>query len=330
MRLVCLLALVVVLEACTPCVRPEDSYGAHTYKAKLQHEGSVLCAVFSPDGCTLATSTYDGIIRIWGVTTGKELVKIKTGDGIESLDFSPDGKVIVSAGTGPLIQFRDTITGNVLRTINTNERTLNTYHELVSSVRFSPDGKILAAAEVENNKIALWRVESGNSVLELDTGFANSAYCVRFSPDGKTLAAGTDHGVQLWDASSGRKLLQVEEHDRIHRVEFSPDGKALACASGYVLIIVEVGTGKRLLYLDLSSQGGISSLAFSPHGKTVVIAESEGSMIRIVDSATGKAIRSLQDHKRELTCVAVSPDRKTLASGAHDATVLLWDMNAVR
>ena len=47
--------------------------------------------------------------------------------------------------------------------------------------------------------------------------------------------------------------------------------------------------------------------------------------MKLWDAATGKLRVSLEGHTARVTCLAVSPDGQTLASGSIDGTIRLWD-----
>src|SRR5207302_1763755 len=59
------------------------------------HPGGVICADFSPDGRRLVTGGQDKTVRLWDLTTGRELAKWQgEKDEVCSVAYSPDGKQI--------------------------------------------------------------------------------------------------------------------------------------------------------------------------------------------------------------------------------------------
>ena len=179
--------------------------GTAIERSPLKYPDRVYALAASPDGTTLAVAGKKDVILIYDLATGR-LKATLTGHthAIESLDFSPDGKLLASAG-GYTVRLWDTETWQ--------NRGGHIHHNPeILCVRFSPDGKRLAISDGEvgfphdktlETQIIVWDVKTQAEVARLK-GHTNSIYALAFSPDGKTLASGSmDQTVKLWDTATG-------------------------------------------------------------------------------------------------------------------------------
>jgi WD40 repeat protein len=73
-------------------------------------------------------------------------------------------------------------------------------------------------------------------------------------------------------------------------------------------------------------RGGFHHMALSPDGRYFATGGTDGA-VRIWEVKSGKFVRALVGHHRDVSCLAWSPDGNTLASGGvnGDQTVRLWD-----
>jgi WD domain, G-beta repeat len=86
----------------------------------------------------------------------------------------------------------------------------------------------------------------------------------------------------------------------------------------------ETATGKLLTTFT----GGVSSVAWSPDGKTLAAAFGDYTM-KLWEPSTGKLLTTLQGHTSTVFSLAWSPDGKTLASASGDKTVKLWEAPSI-
>ncbi|MUG98832.1 NACHT domain-containing protein [Scytonema sp. UIC 10036] len=281
---------------------------------------SVRTIAFSLDGNLLATGDYDGVIRLWEVANGRELLVCKGHIGrINSVSFSPNGAILASGSDDQTVRLWDIETGECCHT-------LEGHTLLVRSVAFSTDGKTLASGS-EDKTVRLWDIETGECchTLERHTLLVRS---VAFSTDGKTLASGSeDKTVRIWNIKTGQCLHTLKEHnEQVNSVAFSPDDAMLASGSDDKTVrLWDIKTGQCCRTLEEYTKW-VSSVAFSPDGRTLAIGSGDYK-VWLWDISTGKSRNPLEGHTSWVNSVAFSPDGAILASGSGDQTVRLWDIN---
>jgi WD40 repeat protein len=205
----------------------------------------------------------------------------------------------------------------------------------VIGLSLTRDGNTLLASGADG-VIRIWDVSSGKLKRTL-TGHTNAIYEAELSPDEKLIASSSrDTTVRIWDYASGRELHRYTAFKcSVKAVAFSPEGNLLAAAGNDgVIKVLDVGSGRELLSLVHTDSGDVDtsvySLAFGRDGRTIFAGNGDGT-ISEWSVRSGKETNTWKAHTETVIALALSPDRKMLASdGYNEANVKLWDARTKR
>ena len=221
----------------------------------------------SGDGQTLFSGNIDGIIKIWQVSTGKELYTITTGHRKEviALAISGDGQTLFSGSVDGIIKIWQVSTGKELRTFTGYP------NYPVSSLAISRDGQTLFSASCDG-AIKIWQVSTGKVLYTLTTGYSKDVWALAISRDGQTLFSGSVDGViKIWQVSTGKELRTFTGYPNhpVFSLAISGDGQTLFSASRDGAIkIWQVSTGQQLRTLTGHSEC-VYALAISGNEQTL-------------------------------------------------------------
>ena len=256
-------------------------------------------------------------------TSPGEIATLKLGDrqgAARLVAFSPDGRLLATAGVNCDIRIWDVTTARRLYTLKGHS---------ASAITFSPDGKLLASAETRSG-VLLWDVQSGKQQRKLevprDRGWFQQIYCLAFRLDGKTLvAAGSatilpDARMELctalisWDAGTG-KMIEFDELDKVDTnwLWLSADGGTVAYFASterkFFLRVRDLANKKKFEF-DLSSlDKNKHAAALSPDGKVAAIGD------KLWDVTTGKQLVTLgRESFDTISYLSFSPDGKFVAA----------------
>ena len=265
---------------------------------------------------------------------------IQTKAALLGVDFSPDGKRVVTCGLGRDIVVYDVASGRAALV-------LKGHTDDVVAVKYSPNGRYIASGGVDKALI-LWDALTGE-ILRKNTEHTDYVRDVAFSPNSKLLASAGWDGLSLvFDTFSGQRLATlgtpnkpggassaVQTYDKnkttkgrttnMTSVTFNPSGTELLTASGdHTLRAFDTRTWQQKFVLN-GHTDEVWDARYSPNGAYVVSGAWDNTA-RVWDLKTQQPVYTIPAHVSDVWGTAFSPDGQLIATCGGDRKVRVWDM----
>ncbi|KLO11071.1 WD40 repeat-like protein [Schizopora paradoxa] len=299
------------------------------------HEGIVQCLAYFPNGDRIA-SGGDNTVRIWDAYNAKAVsgMVFEHPDTVQNLHISPGGdRIVVFCEDGTLKVWNVTDGRCIYATKVTCK--------YLTPVAFSQDGALCAFVSQDEIINVLEVQDRGRlticAQLLVDPPGMNEVYSLAFSVDKPDLLFGSVANMIItWDARDGeivgepyksRKGIPVPGNESL---AVSEDGKLLAL--GFCDGVVELWDllrGELRGELERKRGKDVSSVSFSPNGKSTIIATgSDDGSICYWDTATlaqiGGPYFGLRFNGAGIGPVSFSPDGRRVVSSVLDL-IRVWD-----
>lgn len=252
---------------------------------ELSAEGSLIGA------CGQSNDGAKGLIAIWNRASGEMVLRL---DRVASaIAFSPDNALLAagdSTGRSAVWRIADGSTvadelsadraGIMALAFGRDPRTAG-----------QPQPRWLLAAGDDSGTITIWNL-ARKSPRTFCRGSVHHIHSLEFSPDGMTLGSVGRGDIKLWDTTTGRQVLSIQERNWLTDLVFSPDSLSIAVSS--------------MPAFDSPGQVSIWKLELS------------------------RGIQTLRGLNQPITTAIFSPGERYIAALAHDSRIGVWDRHTER
>ena len=277
---------------------------------------------FSPDGTLLASGGRDTNIRLWNITTHKQIHAF-TGHnaGVRSVDFSPDGTFLTSASSDDTVRVWSLEKKQQVAALDVRK----VAEQIPTQVIFSPNGSVIVIAAY-NGQLILWDFQTKQILYQIDRQSGSPS--IALSRDGKTLLSIGSDGrgdLKFWDVETGKQIA-LQKNTQNQRLIAHPNRNLVASFKWWSPAPVRLwDIDQKTELAQLPVEGNVLSVAFNPVSDQLALTAG-GTTIQIWDIATQKLVREKETHAGGIRTHTISPNGETFATSHGDYSVRLWDV----
>lgn len=325
-----------------------DPKATHQTK-EFKHDVALTTLRVDPQGRFVAAGAEDLDVQLWNLETGDKQTLKGHKSWVRSIDFTQDGKRMLSACWGGVIQIWDLKLPKVklLRTVEAHQGAARFVRVNQEGTQFATCGNDLL--------VKVWNLEDGELLHEF-AGHERHVYGVDFHPQGSHVVSQDLMGnIHVWSLNTSKLERKIDasvmtgydnkfqaDMGGARDMEFRPDGSQWASAGitkvvnsfagvqDPIIVLIDWKTGeiqKKIKSSDKNVQGIAWGVRYHPQGFLIgAIANRNGKgelWFAQPDAETPFHVTKLPSVARGLDLL---PDNKRLAVASADGRVRLYKM----
>jgi WD40 repeat protein/serine/threonine protein kinase len=314
-------------------LRPGGGRSQELFKLKKQ----VLSLAVTPDGELLAAAgdtdrdDDEPVIQLYRPLTDRRAGQLRghTGEAINDLSFSADGKRLASAGKDGTVRVWD-VAGHQERAVFRPEKEPRpTSHDpsarAIRGVSFAPDGLSVVSGG-QDGAVRLWNF-AGQKEEQVELDVRAPLGAAALSADGHTLALAErfTRQIKVWNLGHLASEVDPKPTRTLGGLDSTPvalavnqNGSVIAAATAEGAFVWRIGSDDRPKQVFKGE-----AVAVAARGDELVVASEDGRLVWL-DLATGRPRHSLAQVTGRPHLVAFSPDGRKLVTASGPA-LQVWD-----
>ena len=278
-----------------------------------RHKKDICAVVWNASGNILATGCFDGSVRLWTNHGELKFVLVKHTDAVFALQFSPDGKTLLTGSSDSKVIAWNVLTGEDIQTFANHENEafdvdwmdnktfascsadrkicictleiqkpqfiLQGHTADVNKIAWDPSKRMLASCS-DDSTVRVWRPFDKTPPVVF-TGHKDQVYVIKWVPNNsKILISGSsDCKVRLWDVQNHTCLHVISKHtEAIYSISISPKGRFFV-SGGTDKILYVWRTKDASLVASYPTESCIFEVIWDPTGRNIALCLSNFNVI---------------------------------------------------
>ncbi len=286
-----------------------------------------------PESTRFAVLGKNGKVVLFEIGSGNVLAELRHESNqsnrplvsdITNFAFSPDGKIIATAGQDGIVHIWDAKDGKP-------RHSLRGHRNAVLSVAFSPNGKKVVTASSDLTA-RIWEVDD-EKLLQVLTGHTGAVGSASFSKDNRlVITTGNDDDgavARIWDAETGKLVDRLTEHSgAVAKADFISQDRILTADEEGVIRVWDNSSGRVISAVRTAKTNVV---AISPDGEIAATLDNNGRVVLTsIRSSNEQKVLTLEvEAKRnapEILSLVFSPNGQKLAAALSDGAYI-WNLS---
>jgi len=234
------------------------------------HKGAVWCARLNSTATQTISGSADYTARLWDALTGLELKSFAHQRIVKTVDFSRDGKKIITGGQDKILRIFD-LEGSGA------PQSLEGHQGPIKVAMWSALDSNLVISGGADEAIRIWDLRAGREVSNHPT--KGSITSLELSQSGRILTSTAGREITFWDAATMNVVKSYTLFGDLHSGALHPDEKSKFVAGGadFYVHVYDYSTGEEI-EVHKGHHGPVHAIRFAPDGESYASGSEDGTI----------------------------------------------------